>query len=84
MITERSVSEVRARCNPILGRPDLIDKINRCTPSAATIVIKTETGDEGLAKAGRWLRILYRDYPGEYKTLMAENQSSRTITVRQE
>ena len=68
MSTKRSAIEVKARCKLVLGNPKLIKMIQQSSsPSAAHVVILSETGDEEIAKAGRWLAILRRDYFEEYE-----------------
>lgn len=71
MATERSASEVKARCRVALNRPDIMSLVDDCrSPTAAYDIIMAETDSTELAKAGRWLAILRRDYPTDYAKVM--------------
>lgn len=85
MATGRSVSEVKARCKPILARLDLVQLVDEASsPTAAYAVIKSTTDSEDLARAGRWLAVLRRDYPSEYIQLLRQPNSRQATDARQE
>lgn len=71
MATVRSVTEVKVRSKPLLDKPDLVKLVQESSsPTAAYAVILAETGNDELAKAGRWLAILKRDYCEEYGSIV--------------
>ena len=85
MATGRSVSEVKARCKPVLDNPGLIQLVQQSnSPTAAYTVVLAETNSERLAKAGRWLAVLQRDYPEEYDNLISSTKSCQATEARQE
>lgn len=84
MSTGRSASEVKARCKPVLDKPKLIQLVQQCSPTAAHAVVLAETSSEELAKAGRWLAVLRRDYPEEYNNLISSTKSCQATEARQE
>lgn len=85
MATGRSASEVKARCKPVLDRPELIQLVQQSnSPTAAYTVVLAETGNDDLAKAGRWLAVLRRDYPGEYDNIIFSINPCQAIKARQE
>lgn len=66
----RSREEVELRCRPVLNRPDIVLIVNQSSsPTSAYDMIKADVGDEEIAKAGRWLGVLRRDYPDAYVEL---------------
>lgn len=71
MATGRSVTEVKARSKLLLDKLELIRLVHESgSPTAAYIVVLVETKNDELAKAGRWLAILRRDYYEEYENLV--------------
>lgn len=85
MATGRSVSEVKARCKAVLDRPELIQLVQQSnSPTAAYTVVLAETGDDDLAKAGRWLAVLRRDYQEEYEKLVSSTNPCQATKARQE
>jgi len=82
---KRSAEEVKARCKPILDKPKLIHLTQQSgSPTAAYIIVLAETENEELAKAGRWLAVLRRDYQEEFGKLIFLTKSCQTTEVRQE
>lgn len=80
MATERSASEVKARSKPVLGISKLVNLVQQSkSPTAAYTVVLAETGDKELAKAGRWLAILQRDYPKEFNDVTSPAISCQAI-----
>ena len=72
----RSPEEIKARCASILGYENLIALIEiSSSPSAAYEMIFVETKDISKAKAGRWLAVLRRDYPAEYRKFVPTKPS---------
>lgn len=66
----RSAEEVKARCLLILNDEKIVSLVvASSSPSAAYEMVFAETKDVSKAKAGRWLAVLRRDYPGEYRKL---------------
>ncbi|MFA6322787.1 MAG: hypothetical protein WCX71_04955 [Candidatus Buchananbacteria bacterium] len=85
MATERSASEVKARCKSVLDKPKLIHLVQQSnSPTAAYTVVLAETGSGELAKAGRWLAVLRRDYPEEYESIIVSTNPCQAKTARQE
>jgi hypothetical protein len=73
---KRSPEEIKARCSSILNNKKLVSLVEKSSsPSAAYEMIFAETKDITMAKAGRWLAVLRRDYPTEYRNLVP-NQTS--------
>jgi len=73
---ERSPEEIKARCSSILNNEELVSLVEKSSsPSAAYEMVFAETKDISKAKAGRWLAVLRRDYPTEYRNLVP-NQTS--------
>jgi len=73
---ERSSEEIKARCSSILNNKELISLVEKSSsPSATYEMVFAETKDVSKAKAGRWLAVLRRDYPTEYRALVP-NQTS--------
>ena len=67
----RSAEEIKARCSTILDDKELVALVEKSSsPSAAYEMVFTETKDIAKAKAGRWLAVLRRDYPTEYRKLI--------------
>jgi hypothetical protein len=66
----RPVSEVAARCQSALKDRDIISVVEgSSSPTAAYYLVFQKTGSAAMAKSGRWLAVLRRDYPGDYKHL---------------
>jgi len=85
MATGRSVSEVKVRCKAVLDRPELIHLVQQSnSPTAAYTVVLAETGNDDLAKAGRWLAVLRRDYQEEYEKFISSTKSCQATKARQE
>ena len=85
MATERSASEVKARCRPLLDRLELIRLVHQASsPTATYTVVFAETASVELAKAGRWLAVLRRDYPEEYENIISSTNPSQATKARQE
>ncbi|MFC1700681.1 hypothetical protein ACFLZ0_00830 [Patescibacteria group bacterium] len=69
--TERSLTEVKARCMYILEDKEVIDLIEETsTPAAAFDVVFAVTKDLYKSKAARWLGIMRRDYPDTYQEII--------------
>ncbi len=76
----RSAEEIKARCSSILNDKELITLVEKSSsPSAAYEMVFVETKDVSRAKAGRWLAVLRRDYPAEYRKLIPNPTSHATI-----
>ena len=72
----RSPKEIKARCSSVLNNKELVFLVEKSSsPSAAYEMVFGETKDISKAKAGRWLAVLRRDYPTEYRNLVP-NQTS--------
>jgi hypothetical protein len=85
MATERSLAEVKARCKLLLGKLSLVELVQQSgSPTAAYIVVFSETNDNELAKAGRWFAVLRRDFPEEYNSVVRSILSSQATTARLE
>ena len=68
---QRSSDEIKARCACVLENKSIVDLVEASSsPSAAYEMIFAETKDVSMAKAGRWLAVLRRDYPAEYRRLV--------------
>jgi len=82
----RSAEEIKARCSSILNDKELVVLVGKSSsPSAAYEMIFAETKDVSRAKAGRWLAVLRRDYPAEYRKLIPNHTSqAATGTVQKE
>lgn len=65
---QRSAEEIKARCACVFENKSIITLVEASSsPSAAYEMVFTETKDISKAKAGRWLAVLRRDYPVEYR-----------------
>ncbi|HAS80445.1 MAG: hypothetical protein UR25_C0005G0057 [Candidatus Nomurabacteria bacterium GW2011_GWE1_32_28] len=83
MATERSVVEVKARCKPLLGQLPLVEFVQQSgSPTAAYTIIFSETNSKELAKAGRWLAVLKRDFPQEYNSVIFSLKLSHANEAR--
>lgn len=72
----RSPEEIRARCSSIINNKELVSLVEKSSsPSAAYEMVFTKTKDVSKAKAGRWLAVLRRDYPTEYRKLIPNQPS---------
>jgi hypothetical protein len=68
---QRSAEEIKARCACVLGNKDIVALVEASSsPSAAYEMVFVKTQDISKAKAGRWLAVLRRDYPVEYRKLV--------------
>ena len=68
---QRSSEEIKARCACVLENKSIVALVEASSsPSAAYEMIFAETKDVSRAKAGRWLAVLRRDYPVEYRKLV--------------
>ena len=66
----RSSEEIKARCNCILNDEKIISLVKTSSsPSAAYEMVFAETKDISKAKAGRWLAVLRRDFPDDFRKL---------------
>ncbi|MBT9164726.1 MAG: hypothetical protein DDT23_00730 [candidate division WS2 bacterium] len=73
---QRSSDEIKARCACILENKSIVALVEASSsPSAAYEMIFAETKDVSKAKAGRWLAVLRRDYPTEYRKLIPNHTS---------
>ncbi len=85
MATQRSAAEIKARCKHILDNPNLVALVCQSgSPTAAYTIIFSETNDGELAKAGRWLAVLRRDFPPIFESIVSSLQSSHATKARQE
>ena len=72
----RSAEEIKARCSLILNDKALVALVEKSSsPSAAYEMVFVEMKDISKAKAGRWLAVLRRDYPVEYRKLIPNHTS---------
>ncbi len=68
---QRSADEIKARCACVLGNKSIVALVEASSsPSAAYEMVFAETKGISKAKAGRWLAVLRRDYPAEYRKLI--------------
>lgn len=68
---QRSCEEIKVRCNKALTDGNVINIVEASSsPTAAYDMVLTETKDVSRAKAGRWLAVLRRDFPAEYRKLI--------------
>ena len=68
---KRSAEEIKARCSLILEDKKIVSIVGvSSSPTAAYEMVFVETKDILRAKAGRWLAVLRRDFPEEYKKLI--------------
>lgn len=66
----RSAEEITERARSILSNPNVLSLVEKtASPTAAYDFVFDEFQDEEIAKAARWLAVLKRDYPNEYKQL---------------
>jgi hypothetical protein len=85
MATQRSAAEIKARCKHILDNPQLVELVCQSgSPTAAYTIIFSETNDGELAKAGRWLAVLQRDFPLTFQSIVPSPQSSHATKARPE
>jgi len=77
---QRSSEEIKARCACVLNDKSIVALVEASSsPSAAYEMVFAETKNISKAKAGRWLAVLRRDYPAEYRKLIP-NHTSHAIT----
>lgn len=80
----RSAEEIKARCSLILNDRELVALVEKSSsPSAAYEMVFAETKDVSKAKAGRWLAVLRRDYPTEYRKLIPNHTSHAATGMAQ-
>jgi len=80
----RSAEEIKARCSSILNDKELVALVEKSSsPSAAYEMVFAETKDVSRAKASRWLAVLRRDYPAEYRKLIPNHTSHATTGTAQ-
>jgi len=73
---QRSSDEIKAQCACILENKSIVALVRASSsPSTAHKMIFTETKDISMAKADRWLAVLRRDYPTEYRKLIPNHTS---------
>ena len=73
---QRSADEIKARCTCVLNNKSIVALVEASSsPSAAYEMVFAETKDISGAKAGRWLAVLRRDYPAEYRKLVPTKPS---------
>ena len=73
---QRSSDEIKARCACVPENKSIVTLVEASSsPSAAYEMIFAETKDVSMAKAGRWLAVLRRDYPAEYRKLVPTQPS---------
>lgn len=73
---QRSSEEIKARCTCILENRRIVSLVEASSsPSAAYEMVFAEIKDISKAKAGRWLAVLRRDYPAEYRKLVPTQPS---------
>jgi hypothetical protein len=73
---QRSSDEIKARCTCILENKSIVALVEASSsPSAAYEMVFAESKDISKAKAGRWLAVLRRDYPTEYRELIPTQPS---------
>jgi len=80
----RSAEEIKERCSSILDNRELVALVEKSSsPSAAYEMVFAETKNISKAKAGRWLAMLRRDYPAEYRKLIPNQSSHAAIGTAQ-
>lgn len=68
---QRSSEEIKARCACVLGDKSIVALVEASSSlSAAYEMVFAESKDISKAKADRWLAVLRRDYPVEYRKLI--------------
>ncbi len=68
---QRSSKEIKARCACILSSKSIVTLVEASSsPSAAYEMVFAESKDILMAKASRWLAVLRRNYPTEYRRLV--------------
>ena len=68
---QRSSEESKARCACVLENKCIIALVEASSsPSAAYEMVFAENKNISMAKAGRWLAVLRRDHPTEYRRLV--------------
>jgi len=71
---KRSPEEILMRSKAILDDVTILFLVDKSsTPTAAYDMVYTDSGDQGKARAGRWLAILRRDHPGEYQKFFSQH-----------
>lgn len=69
----RNVEEVILRCKPILNQPSILLIVEKASsPSSTYELVMESTGCGKTAKAARWLAVLKRDYPLQYKQVLGK------------
>ncbi|MEA1885183.1 MAG: hypothetical protein U9N62_11805 [Thermotogota bacterium] len=73
---QQSSEEIKARCAYVLENKSIVALVEvSSSPSAAYRMIFAKNKDISIAKAGRWLAVLRRDYPVEYRKLIPTKPS---------
>ena len=73
---QRSAEEIKARCACALNDESIVALVEASSsPSATYEMVFAESKDILRAKAGRWLAVLRRDYPAEYRKLVPTKPS---------
>jgi hypothetical protein len=68
-----------------LDKSELIQLVQQSnSPTAAYTVVLAETGNDDLAKAGRWLAVLRRDYQKEYDSIIYSTNPCQAMKAGQE
>jgi len=62
---QRNLTELKARAQPALKHARLVEIASNFKPNSSYQSALKETGDAALAKACRWLSIIYRDHGEE-------------------
>jgi hypothetical protein len=60
--SQRNLAELKARAQPALKNAKLVEIASTFKPNSSYQSALQETGDQNLAKACRWLSIIYRDH----------------------
>jgi len=72
-MSKRSIIEIKARCLCILDDEGVVFLVKESgSPTAAHEMILAVTKSQEKAKGGRWLAVLRRDHPAEYRQLICE------------
>ena len=76
----RSLEEIKTRCKNIISNLEIINiVVKSSSPTAAYDMIINKLNNVKLARAGRWLAILRRDYFDEYQKII-----SNQVTLQQQ
>ena len=73
---QRSSDEIKARCACVRENKSIVTLVEASSsPSAAYEMVFAANKNISKAKAGRWLAVLRRDYPAEYRKLVPTQPS---------